>query len=66
MNIEVNAQKMNYTGVPVLSSLLSEMGFNPEWIAVSIVGKVIVKAEYSSTALWPGDSIDVITMAVGG
>jgi sulfur carrier protein len=49
-----------------LAALLAELGYEGEWIATAVNGKVVTSRQREATPLADGDRIEVLTPRQGG
>ena len=66
MRLTVNGESYEHKGDGTLMSLLSEMGAEPERVAVMVNEVVLDKTKYDSTSLKDSDAVEVLYFAGGG
>lgn len=49
-----------------VSTLVAELGLRPELVAVERNGALVRRALHASTALQPGDELELVTLVGGG
>lgn len=63
--VRINGNKYNVTGITV-AQYLSENGYDIRRVAVELNGNILPKAQYESTVLHDGDSIEIVSFVGGG
>lgn len=63
--VRINGNKYNVTGITV-AQYLSENGYDIRRVAVELNGNILPKAQYKSTVLHDGDSIEIVSFVGGG
>ncbi len=66
MKLVVNGEPHEHSGDGTLSSLLREIGANPEHTAVAANDDVISRSERDSLTFKEGDRIEIMTLVAGG
>lgn len=49
-----------------ISQLLSDQGLDPKLVVVELNGKILPAAEYATTSLQNGDSVEIVQFVAGG
>lgn len=65
MEISLNGQKIQLAAPLSLHELLAERDWLGKRLAVELNGAIVPKSAYATTALQPGDQLEVV-VAVGG
>ncbi|MDD6190600.1 MAG: sulfur carrier protein ThiS [Firmicutes bacterium] len=63
--VTINGEKCNAAGKTV-AEYLSATEYDPKRIAIERNGKIVPKAQYESTVLEEGDSVEVVSFVGGG
>ncbi len=63
--VKINGNKLDIAGRTV-AEYLSDNGFDVKRVAVELNGDILPKAQYDSTALQDGDSVEVVSFVGGG
>lgn len=61
----INGEELDMAG-KTIAEYLSTTNFDPKRIAIEKNGEIVPKAEYSSTVLQDGDSVEVVSFVGGG
>ena len=65
----VNGQNFDFALLqkePVLTSLVQQLGLNPERVAIELNGELINRSQYATTAVSDRDAIEIIHYVGGG
>ena len=65
----VNGQNFDFALLqkePVLTSLVQQLGLNPERVAIELNGELINRSQYATTTVSDRDAIEIIHYAGGG
>lgn len=65
MKLMVNGETKEFSPVSV-TGLLAELGIDPLRVAVELNRSILPKAEYETTSLNDGDSIEIVHFVGGG
>ena len=63
--VKINGEELDITGRTV-AEYLAENGYDTKRVAVELNGDILPKAQYDSTALQDGDSVEVVSFVGGG
>ncbi len=63
--VRINGEEQNAAGKTV-AELLNAAGYDPLKVAVELNEEILPKAEYGSTALKDGDSVEIVRFVGGG
>lgn len=65
MNITINGstEAGDYSSV---AGLLAEQGLDPKLVVVELNGKILPSADFSTTRLKEGDSVEIVQFVAGG
>ena len=64
--IKINGEEIeNINGITV-AEYLSSSGYDAKRVAVELNGDILPKAQYDSTVLKNGDSVEVVSLVGGG
>ena len=63
--VKVNGDITSFDGKTV-TELLAENGYDPKRVAVELNLDILPKAQYDSTVLKDGDSVEVVSFVGGG
>ena len=63
--VKINGNELNIAGRKV-AEYLSDNGFDVKRVAVELNGDILPKAQYDSTVLQDGDSVEVVSFVGGG
>ena len=63
--VKVNGTELNIAGKTV-AEYLAETNYDPKRIAVERNGDIVPKAQYETTVLADGDSVEVVSFVGGG
>lgn len=63
--VKVNGKELDLAGMTV-SEYLATTNYDPRRIAVERNGDIVFKAQYDTTALEDGDSLEVVSFVGGG
>lgn len=63
--VKINGNELNIAGRKV-AEYLSDNGFDVKRLAVELNGDILPKAQYDSTVLQDGDSVEVVSFVGGG
>ncbi len=63
--VKINGEELNAAGTTV-AKYLAAANYDPKRIAVERNGNVVPKAQYGSTVLKDGDSLEVVSFVGGG
>lgn len=63
--VRINGTELNVAGRTV-AEYLSESGYDTKRVAVELNGDILPKAQYDSTVLHDGDSVEVVSFVGGG
>lgn len=63
--VKINGVEMKVAGRTVAEHL-AENGYDAKRVAVELNGDILPKAQYDSTALQDGDSVEVVSFVGGG
>lgn len=65
----VNGQNFDFALLskePMLTSLVQQLGLNPERVAIELNGELINRSQYATTAVSDRDAIEIIHYVGGG
>ncbi|MBL8032511.1 MAG: sulfur carrier protein ThiS [Leptospiraceae bacterium] len=65
----VNGQNFDFALLqkePVLTSLVQQLGLNPERVAIELNGELINRSQYATTTVSDRDAIEIIHYVGGG
>ena len=65
MDVTINGISMNFDDT-YLFAIIVKIGLNPERVAVELNGKIVPRADFKSTALKDGDSLEIVHFVGGG
>lgn len=63
--VKINGVELNVTG-QIVTQYLTENGYDTKRVAVELNGDILPKAQYDSTVLYDGDSVEVVSFVGGG
>ena len=63
--VKINGNELNIAGRTV-AEYLAENGYDTKREAVELNGDILPKAQYDSTVLQDGDSVEVVSFVGGG
>lgn len=63
--VKINGAELNAAGRTV-AEYLAENGYDIKRVAVELNGDILPKAQYDSTVLQDGDSVEVVSFVGGG
>ena len=63
--VKINGEETNAVGKTV-AEYLAESGYDLKRVAVELNGDILPKAQYDSTVLQGGDSVEVVSFVGGG
>lgn len=63
--VRINGEELNIAGKTV-AEYLATANYDPKRIAVELGGEIIPKAQYDTTVLRDGDSVEVVSFVGGG
>ncbi len=63
--VRINGEETNALG-KTIAEYLSESGYDTKRVAVELNGDILPKAQYDSTVLHNGDSVEVVSFVGGG
>lgn len=66
MKIQLNGEQTEITGGRSVSDLIDSLGLRPERLAVEVNGRIIRRANWTSTTLAEGDKVEVVHFVGGG
>jgi thiamine biosynthesis protein ThiS len=66
MKITVNGEEQDFAAGLTIEFLLTELGLKPERLAVELNGRIVRRAEWSSTVLAAGDRVEIVHFVGGG
>ncbi len=64
--VTVNGEKVENIAGKNIAEYLTESGYNIKRVAVELNGDILPKAQYESTLLQDGDSVEVVSFVGGG
>ena len=65
MSVTINGEKAE-VAEKLLSDYLKDAGYDIQRIAVERNGEIVVKAQYESTHLQDGDTVEIVSFVGGG
>ncbi len=66
MNIQLNGEQTELTEGRSVFDLIDALGLKPERLAVEVNGRIIRRADWTSTTLAEGDKVEVVHFVGGG
>ena len=63
--VKINGDEKNVVGKTIAEYLI-ESGYDTKRVAVELNGDILPKAQYDSTVLQDGDSVEVVSFVGGG
>lgn len=63
--VKINGEELAIAGRTV-AEYLAESGYDTKRVAVELNGDILPKAQYDSTVLQDGDSVEVVSFVGGG
>jgi thiamine biosynthesis protein ThiS len=66
LTIVVNGNQTDIPDSSTISDLITQLGLNPERVAVERNRKIVRRAEWDSTAISEGDRFEVVHFVGGG
>jgi sulfur carrier protein len=66
MNLILNGEKRNLTGIETISELLESLRLSAGLVLVEQNGEVVQRAQYGATNLVEGDRIEIVRVVAGG
>ncbi|MCC7011513.1 MAG: sulfur carrier protein ThiS [Planctomycetes bacterium] len=66
VEIRVNGLARSVERGSSVAALVRELGLRPELVAVERNGRIVRRAQHETTALEPGDELELVTMVGGG
>ncbi len=63
--VKINGEEKNTVGKTV-AGYLKESGYDIKRVAVELNGDILPKAQYESTVLNDGDSVEIVSFVGGG
>lgn len=64
--VTVNGEAESFPTPPTVADVVARVAPSPKGIAVAVNAEVVVRSAWASTAVAPGDHIEVLTAAQGG
>lgn len=64
--VKINGECIENIDGKTVAEYLSSSGYDPKQVAVELNGDILPKAQYDSTVLQDGDSIEVVGFVGGG
>lgn len=62
----INGEEKVLTQATNLSSLLTQLGYRPQLVAVELNGHIIKQAAFSSTHITDADKLEIVSFVGGG
>ena len=62
----INGEETKLTQPTNLSSLLTQLGYRPQLVAVELNGQIIKQAAFSSTTITDADKLEIVSFVGGG
>ena len=62
----INGEEKNLLQATNLSSLLTQLGYRPQLVAVEINGSIIKQTAFSSTTITDADKLEIVSFVGGG
>ena len=66
LTVVVNGEQRRVPGPATLLDLRGHLGLDPRTVVVERNREIVPRARYDSTAVEPGDRIEVVTLVGGG
>ena len=66
VEIRVNGLARSVERGSSVAALVRELGLRPELVAVERNGRIVRRPQHETTALEPGDELELVTMVGGG
>ena len=63
--VKINGEEKNVMG-KTIGEYLTESGYDVKRVAVELNGDILPKAQYESTVLKGGDSVEIVSFVGGG
>ncbi|MBE6890135.1 MAG: sulfur carrier protein ThiS [Ruminococcaceae bacterium] len=63
--VRINGVELKVAG-KTISDYLAESGYDTKRVAVELNGDILPKAQYDSTVLQDGDSVEIVSFVGGG
>ena len=63
--VKINGEELDIAGITA-AEYLAENGYDTKRVAVELNGDILPKAQYDSTVLQDGDSVEVVSFVGGG
>lgn len=62
----INGEEKNLLQATNLTSLLTQLGYRPQLVAVELNGSIIKQAAFSSTTITDADKLEIVSFVGGG
>jgi len=66
IEIRLNGETKSVPEGTSVATLVAGLGLRPEVVAVERNGRIVRRAEHATTALQPGDELELVTLVGGG
>lgn len=66
MQVQINGEPREVPDGTTVTGLLALLDIKAPRVAVEVNAEVIVKAQHATTALVPGDQVEIVTFVGGG
>lgn len=66
MQVVINGQSQELTGVVTVGGLIAAHELNPKHVAVEVNEELVVRRMFDETKLNEGDRIEIVTLVGGG
>lgn len=63
--VKVNGESLQADGLSI-SALLEQLGYGQQRVAVELNEQIVPRAEYDSTSISDGDTVEVVRFVGGG
>ena len=62
----INGEEKILQQPSTLTSLLTQLGYRPQLVAVELNGSIIKQADFSATAITDADKLEIVSFVGGG
>jgi len=64
--VTINGEDRLLDGPVILKDLLETIGFGVKWVLVERNGEAVMREDYTTTTIEPGDRLEIATPMAGG
>ena len=66
MNLTINGEEREFTGVSTLFELIGQLGMKPDRVAIELNRELISRDRWAATQLSTGDKLEIVHFVGGG